>query len=125
MSGFSVNYTNDPALGDFNDLYLDNQGNLATVFGETDIIETCYHALQLTVGDYDYNLSLGIPYDTYLSSDSPVGNQIKLSMTTALTAVVGVQSIGSFTLDVDRVNRKLLVNIVINLINGNSVNLVL
>lgn len=118
MTGFSSNYTNDPDLGALNDLYLDEFGNIATVSGEQQIEENCYHVIQLTLGDYDYNTTLGIPYDVYLSSNAPIGNQLKLSITSAVLAVSGVKSIDSFTLDIDTQTRILQLNLVINLVSS-------
>lgn len=125
MTGFSVNYQNNITDVAFNDLYLDAQGNLATVSGETEIIETCYHAIQLCLGDYDFDTSLGIPYDTYLSSDTPIGNQLKLSVTQAVRGVNGVMGINSFSLALNAQTRILQINIIIDLVSGAHAQIVL
>ena len=119
MTGFTVNYLNNIAGIDFNDQYLDANGNLAIVqTGDEEVEETCNHAVQLTQGDYSLNNILGIPYDRYLSSDQPVGIQIKRSITQAILAVNGVDSLDSFTANLDATTRKLQIDLVIRLLTG-------
>ncbi len=125
MTGFSVNYQNNISGVDFNDLYLDAQGNLALNSGITEVEENCFHAVQLCVGDYDYNTTLGIPYDAYLSSDSPVGNQLKLSLAKSLLAVDGVVSIESMDLALNPVTRVLQITIIVNLTTGAQITITL
>lgn len=120
MTGFTVNYNNAIPNTAFNDLYLDSSGNLAIVeTGQNEIIETCYHAIQLCMGDYNFNTTLGIPYNTYLSSITPIGNQLKVSITTAVLGVNGVTSIQSITATLNNTTRNLSIQVVINL-TGNS-----
>ncbi len=128
MSGFTVNYNNSIEGVAFNDLYLDSNGNLAFVdTGATEIEETCYHAVQLCIGDYSYNTTLGIPYDQYLSSNAPIGKRLKRSIIQALLGVNGVQSIDSFSLALNTITRVLQLNVTVNiipgLIPGNQINI--
>lgn len=124
MSGFSVNYKNDVVGTVFNDLYLDSIGNVASVSGNTEVEETCYHVIQLCVGDYDFNVQLGIPWDTYLSSDNPVGNKIKLSIGKAVGAVKGVKSVDSVNLDTNPLSRSLIVTVIITLESGGTTTII-
>ena len=118
MSGWTVNYDNSVAGAAFNDLYLDAQGNIAMNDGMTEVIENCYHAVQLCLGDYDLDTTLGIPWDVYLSSDEPVGLQIKLSVSKALLAVKGVIRINQLLMDVNPITRQLVVATVVVLVDG-------
>ena len=122
MAGFLCNYTNDPDLGVLNDLYLDAQGNIAfTDTDQEDTIQNCYASLWLIQNiDYGFNLSLGIPWNVYLSSDTPVGNQMKSSIITTLNAINGVASIGNIDFNLNATSRVLSIPITINLVGGTS-----
>jgi hypothetical protein len=119
MSGFSCNYTNDPELGAWNDLYLDANGNIATTNGDAEIVENVYHAIELWLGEYDFNTQLGINWQYYLTTDKPVGNQIKTNLIQAINNVSGVTGITSFNMDLNPINRQLLITVIITLISGN------
>ena len=115
MAGFSTNYQDDPTIGAFNDLYLDAQGNLATTSGTDEIVETCSHAIWLIPGDWSFDTTLGIPWNTYLQSTQPVGNAIKTSVIAALRSVNGVVNIQSISLTNTRITRLLEIMPVISL----------
>lgn len=120
MPGFSTNFDKSVEGVALNDLYIDELGNLAINSGNDEIIETCYHAVQLTIGDYDFNTAIGIPYDTYLSSDKPIGNKLKLSIIQALQGVEGVTSVLSFSANINRQTRQLQITAVVNLLDDTS-----
>lgn len=120
MSGFSSNYNNQNPNTDWNDLYIDKYGNLATVSGNDDVIETCYHAVLLTAGDWIFNTNIGIPWDTYLSSTTPIGNKVQQSVIQAIQGVTGVNKVTSFNAEIDK-NRVLQITVGILLINGSNI----
>ena len=122
MSGFSCNYQNNITGVALNDLYLDSAGNITNLpTGNTEIEETCYHAIQLCMGDYDFNIDLGTAYNTYIEAAQPMGNALKQSIAKAVLAVSGVQSIDSFTLNLNRQTRVLYITMVIDLTNGGQI----
>lgn len=124
MTGFTVNYNKSIEGVAFNDLYLDASGGLAISSGRDEIIENCYHVLQLTVGDYGFNTNLGIPYNNYLSSNEPVGSQIKLSIIQSLEAVNGVVNVSYFNAIILN-DRTLQIEVIINLIEGDPVTILI
>jgi hypothetical protein len=124
MAGFSVNYKNEISGVKFNDLYLDSNGNIVTVSGNIEVEETCYHVIQLCIGDYDFNTQLGIPWDNYLSSDNPIGNKIKLSIGKAVSAVKGVKSVEAVNLDTNPFSRSLIVTVIITLNSGDTTTII-
>jgi hypothetical protein len=107
MTGFTTNYQNDSQNGEFNDLYLDAQGNLTTTSGTDEIVETCSHEIWLIPNDWSFSTTLGIPWNTYLQSDQPSGNAIKSAITTAITSVNGVSRVQSITLTTNPITREL------------------
>jgi len=122
MSGFKVNYNGDSAPV-WNDLYLDKDGNIAYSDNQLDdTVENCYHAVLLTKGDWVFDTNIGINWQKYLTTDSPVGNQIKASITQAIKGVSGVKNINYINFDVLD-SRQLTININIQAIDGLSYNI--
>lgn len=121
MTGFTCNFTNDPSLGALNDLYLDENGNIASDSGQDEIVENCYHTAQLCVGDLDFDTTKGIPWDTYLQSDIGIGVQLKLSLAKAINQVKGVNKVSSIVMEQNPISRVLLITIIILLSNNNTV----
>jgi hypothetical protein len=120
MAGFSSNYKKNVPNVVWNDWYLDRFGNIATTDGVDEIEETCAHAVQLTQGDYIFNVTNGIPWDVYLQSNSPVGNQIQKSIIETIMAVNGVRNITSFAMAINK-NRNLEIDVVVNLTNNTQI----
>lgn len=124
MTGYTVNY--DSSINDvaFNDLYLDSNGNLAYIAtGDAEVEETCNHAVQLTEGDYNLDTTLGIPYNEYLSSDSPIGVQLKRSIIKSILAVNGTDSIMNFAIALDPTTRKLQLGLIIKLLSSEQISI--
>ncbi len=113
-----------------NDLYVNPSGQLAIVTGAYDTLQSVENALQLWLGEYDYNTSYGIPYKILLAnpnSNNPlIEYQIRNAilsinsyLTTSQKAQFGIKSIQSLTYEVDRDLRIFNLSAVI-LLNGNN-----
>lgn len=118
MAGFTTNYDGKVKGVDYNDLYLDNKGNLAIVYdADTETVENCYHALELIVGEYNFNTKLGIDWLTYLSSDNVNTQDVIRAIYKALLRVKRVTKVQVISLTNDK-NGKLIYNIQITLNNS-------
>lgn len=122
MSGFSSNYNSLTPNITWNDIYINKFGNLATTDEIDEIQETAYHSVLLTQGDWAFNDTLGIPWDVYLNSDSPVGSQIRQSVIQAMQGVTGIKQIISFNAVIDN-TRTLQITVVAELISGDTINI--
>lgn len=116
MSGITSNYNNNIPDVAVNDIYLDESGNIATNSGNDEIIENCFHAIQLWYTEYGYNTQLGINWLSFLQSNKPAGLQIKQSVTSAILSVNGVNKITSYNMEV--IDRVLLIEVGILLNSG-------
>lgn len=121
MSGFSCNYNNAITNVAYNDMYLDNSGNLATSNGENEIVENCSHALSLWLGEYVFNTNVGLDYNTWIQSDNPNMSIVRASIRKALLLVGGVLSVGNIVFQLQRNTRVLTIAVVVNLTNGNNI----
>lgn len=118
MSGFSTNFNNNITGVDFNDLYIDDSGNISTNKDISETIENCNHNLDLFLGEYDFNISLGMDWKKYISTMQNNNELLKKDIYTILYKVKNVSSINSINLNMDRQNRILFIQI--NLIILNS-----
>lgn len=118
MKGFSVNYDGSVNGVEYNDLYLDSSGILAINSGNDNVIENCYHAIQLMLGEYDYNVLLGIPWNDYISSAQPIGRALQASLTSAIQNIDGVSRVRSITFNPNRITRQLTIIMQIVLVGG-------
>jgi len=123
MTGFTCNFKNDIKNVSFNDLYLDVSGNIAINAGNDEIIENCYHEIELYLGEYDFDTTLGIPWEEYLSATSPVGNNIALSIIQAVQVVKGVVKVTNIDMNLDKNNRSLEIIVYILLESGTTAQL--
>lgn len=66
------------------DIYLNNSGDLATVDKATELIQNITSALKLWIGEYQFNINLGIPYLALLSNPHLDANLINYHITGAI-----------------------------------------
>lgn len=72
------------ALNGNGDIYLNNSGDLATVDKATELIQNITSALKLWIGEYQFNINLGIPYLALLSNPHLDANLINYHITGAI-----------------------------------------
>lgn len=68
-------------LNDNWDIYLNSSGDLATVDKATELIQNITSALKLWIGEYQFNINLGIPYLALLSNPHLDANLIDYHIT--------------------------------------------
>lgn len=66
------------------DIYLNSSGDLATVDKATELIQNITSALKLWIGEYQFNINLGIPYLALLSNPHLDANLINYHITGAI-----------------------------------------
>ena len=121
MTGFAVN--------SYNDLYLNESGNLTSTNCVAEIIQSITSSLLLWLKEYDFDTTLGINYrdlyanphlnsatlDYYIMKAIMLPNQY---LTADNLSVYGVNKINSLNYALDQSNRKININAEIMLNNG-------
>jgi hypothetical protein len=54
------------ALDENGDIYLDQNGNIAMINGVAGVAQTVSTALSLWLGEYDFNTTIGMPYNAIM-----------------------------------------------------------
>ena len=114
-----------------NDLYLDDSGDLATVDGEYDLIQTISSSLKLWLGEYEYDTTVGVMYNQIYSNPHLLPEFIDYNIKIAIMspndfltadnlALYGVKNINSLDYNLDRSTRVMTVTAEILLNNGNN-----
>ncbi len=124
MIGFSCNYKDDIPEIAYNDLYLSLNGNIITTSDNENVIENCYHALELNLGEYWFNTQFGINWQLYLSSNTPKGIQIKNAVIKSIMSVNGVDRVSNYNMNIIPITRQLIIEVVIILNSGATATLV-
>ncbi|APA83239.1 hypothetical protein [Francisella tularensis] len=127
MSGFKCNYHNEQKGVDFNDLYLDDAGVIAS-FKKNDvddrkkeIIQTCNNRIRLFLAEYDFNTKLGIDWNGYFNSNQKnISRSLKSKLIQEISSVNGVVAVSSFKYKPDRVKRVLNIDIKIELFDSST-----
>ena len=107
------------ALNANNDIYLDAQGNIATVQDDQAILQTVKTEVGLWIGEYIYNTSIGVQYNLILGKTL---NEALLyaELRIAAMRVTGVLGIANITHIWNGTTRQLMVNMVVQLQSGNQ-----
>ena len=107
------------ALNANNDIYLDAQGNIATVQDDQAILQTVKTEVGLWIGEYIYNTSIGVQYNLILGKTL---NEALLyaELRIAAMRVTGVLGIANITYIWNGTTRQLMVNMVVQLQSGNQ-----
>ena len=94
----------------YQDIYLDNNGNIATVQDDPAILQTCQTNLQLWLGEYIYDTNRGLNYPAILGKTL---NQPFLysEVKKAIYYVKGVQGITNIKYKYDYTTRKLSLSV--------------
>jgi hypothetical protein len=140
-TGFALNQlpstydNNRNILTGFNDIFIDEGGNLAVVGGTDDLLQTVKNALWLWIGEYDYDITIGLSYRGIFSSNAAnnVGiftQQIEdaiLQCNNYLTQtqlnLYGINQITDINFTADRQTRTISISVVLSLNNGANINL--
>lgn len=131
MTGFAVNTSRD-GQSSFNDLYIDAGGNLVTVSDIEEFVQYIRSSIWLWLGDYDFNTSLGVQYPVIFGNphipQSVITSQLRQAIMLADSylnatqrAAYGIKSIDSINYTPDRVQRVLLVTVIITLNNNDTI----
>ena len=107
------------SINDVNDLYLDNNGNLAISTDLTALIEICKQYMQTILGELVLNTDIGIPYFQSVFTGVPNIQQFVAAGRAALLTVEGVIQVISF--DVSLNDKKLNYTATIQTIYGQGV----
>jgi hypothetical protein len=109
------------------DIYLNSSGDLATIDKATELIQNITSALKLWIGEYQFNINLGIPFLALLSNPHLDANLINYHITNAIEnennylnatqkKEYGVKNINNIEYFIDS-NRQLKLNVEIELQN--------
>lgn len=85
------------AVDSNNDLYLDNNGNIAIISGLQATLQACQQAVQTTLGEMVLDMSSGLPYFQAVFVGNPNFKVFNSAATSAILAVDGVNQVISFT----------------------------
>ncbi len=117
----SANINGNSFLGSYNDLYLDNVGNISISSDLTAIVEQCAQAAKTLLGECILNITIGIPYQHKLFGlGVPNPQQFNSALRKAFLSINGVTEVISLIVlqsDPSDVN-SLNYNAVINTIYG-------
>jgi len=140
-SGFALNqssstYDNDGnILTGFNDIFIDEGGNLAVVGGVDDLLQTVKNALWLWIGEYDYDTTIGLSYRGIFSDNAATNvgiftQQIEDAifqcnnyLTPTQLKSYGINQITDINFTADRQTRTIIISLVLSLNNGANINL--
>lgn len=129
--GFWCN-TNDDVPGiDFNDMAIDDSGNLRIVSGADYILQTIKNNIWLWLGEYDFNIQAGIAWKTLLGNpDVPqslfryyIDNAVfavNANLTEDQLAIWGVNEIVSYSYTYSNNSRIVNLNLVVTLNGSNT-----
>ena len=104
------------AVNTQNDLYLDNNGNLAIVYDLTATLQACAQAAKTLLGEMVLNINQGIPYFQTVWVGVPNQQQFNAALRGAFFSVAGVVEVVS--LMTQQVNNALQYTAVIRTIYG-------
>jgi hypothetical protein len=133
--GFWCN-TNDDVPGvDFNDMTIDDSGNLRVVTGADYILQTIKNNIWLWLGEYDFNIQAGVAWRTLLGNPNVSQALFRYYIQTAVFAVNdtltpdqlkiwGVKEIVSYTYSYSNNSRIVNLNLVVTL-NGSNTKLII
>ena len=138
-TAFAANWQNNIPGVAYNDMYIDSAGNLVTVSGVQDMQQSIAQSLLLWVGEYDFNIQIGVPYNIILGNPNIQKGLIQLYLQTAILlcnnyltpaqlAAYGINTTGSnkgiisIAFNFNPVNRQDNVTDTILLNNGNKIN---
>lgn len=135
-TGFALNqnpstYDGDEIVTGFNDIFIDAGGNLGVVGGLNDLIQTVKNSLWLWIGEYDFDINIGLSYQGVFQPNNSNAaifvQQIETSilqcntyLTTLQYNTYGIKSVSSITFATNRQNRTVTINITLNLNNGQN-----
>ena len=89
----SANVNNNIEGVAFNDLYLDNQGNISTSFNLQAVLQECVQAARTLLGECIFNVDIGIPYQQTIWVGVPNIPQFSAALRQAFLNVDGVTEV--------------------------------
>lgn len=116
------------------DLYLNDSGDLVTVSGAECMSQAITSSLLLWNGEYDFDINIGLPYNTILGNPHinydllyyQISNAIMLPnqyLTPNQLSLYGINQIIDLNFTIDQKSRKLIINTTISLNNGEQISL--
>ena len=121
LDGFSSNYNNKEKNIAYNDIYIDSAGNLSVCSNQNSIVENVYHSILLLLGEYDFDVDIGVNWQEYLTTNPIQYKAIKLSLTKTISAVDGVININTINILYDSKQRTLSFSIDIQTENNQEI----
>lgn len=88
------------AIDSNNDLYLNNQGNLAINTDLQAVLQNCEHAAKAQMGEMIYAFDSGVPNFALIWNGSPNIPQFQAALRDTLLAVTGVLEVDSLVVNV-------------------------
>jgi hypothetical protein len=121
----SANVNNNIPGVEFNDIYLDNQNNIAMATDLQSILQECAQVARTLLGECVFDLNVGIPYEQVIWVGVPNIEQFTAALRTAFLSVPGVIEIISILVNQksnnSQSNDMLTFNAIINTIYGTGV----
>jgi hypothetical protein len=100
----------------YNDIYLNQDGNLSMSFDQDALIEQCAQAAKTLLGELVLNTTVGIPYQQAVWVGVPNIQQFSAALRSAFLSVPGVVDV--IELNVVSANNTLIYNAIITTIYG-------
>ena len=91
----SCNVNNNPEFGANNDIYLNNQGNIAMSYNIDAVLQQCAQVAKVLLGEMVFNTDLGIPYFETVWVGVPNVAQFNASLRSSFLNVNGVLEVVS------------------------------
>lgn len=134
MTTIASNWTNKAGIS-FNDIYIDEGGNLVLCSGTEMIKNAIATNLWLWISEYEYNTTIGVPYKTILGNPNVDQSYIQYHVTKAIfqvnttlppatLAIYGIKSVNIDSYEFIKESRRLVVNITATLNNGSTVGVI-
>lgn len=103
-----------------NDMYIDNNGNIAVLSGIDAVMQACEHAAKAQLNEMIFSTESGVPnFQTIWRNGNANISQYESYLRSAILAVDGVTNIKSLDIRIDK--NSLLYTAVINTIYGEGI----
>jgi hypothetical protein len=125
---FALNQDNTQPNSGFNDLYLDSSGNIATIGGLNDLLQTVKNSLWLWIAEYEFDTTIGIAYKGASTGNGVFQSQVEAMillcndyLTPLQYQTYGISAVTRISYEVDRENRILIITVILALNNGQNI----
>ncbi len=118
------------ALNNTNDIYLDKNNNLAVVNNIDAVAQTIRETLKLWLGEYDFDITLGMPYNSILGNPTIDNSKVTYFLNKNINTInkyisqtdlptLGIKKVVSVKYNLDKIHRKMNIQITI-ILNSNT-----